>query len=77
MKFEKIDFRSNDNYYKIEVPGFYKSIRFYSASTRSSYRPVSPLLRARQYNLTTGLTLIILFRIFIEGFEIKCSLNMH
>jgi hypothetical protein len=52
------------NYYKIEVSGFY------SASTRSNYRPVSLLLRALQYNLTTGLTLIILFRIFIERFEI-------
>jgi len=34
-------------------------------------------LGAHQYNLTTGLTLIILFRIFIEGFEIKCSLTLH
>ncbi len=56
---------------------FIKVIRFYSASTRSSYRPVSLFLGAHQYNLTTGLTLIILFRIFIEELEIKCSLNMH
>jgi hypothetical protein len=50
---------------------FIKVVRFYGASTRSSYRPVSLLLGALQYNLTTGLTLITLFRIFIEGFEIK------
>ena len=56
---------------------FIKVIRFYSASTRSSYRPVSLFLGAHQYNLTTGLTLIILFRIFIERFEIKCSLTLH
>jgi len=29
---------------------FIKIIRFYIASTRSSYRPVSVLLRAHQYN---------------------------